>query len=70
MSLCQTASNKVLEALLIGLPACAVKPLQMVQNAVACLVFNQPKRAHVIPLFIELHWLPRIKVTDVSLQSA
>ena len=35
-------------ALLTGLPACAVKPLQMVQN-------DQPKRAHVTPLFIELH---------------
>ena len=45
-------------ALLTGLPACAVKPLQMVQNAAAHLVFNQPKRAHVTPLFIELHWLP------------
>ncbi|XP_072222435.1 uncharacterized protein [Leuresthes tenuis] len=45
-------------ALLTGLPACAVKPLQMVQNAAARLVFNQPKRAHVTPLFIELHWLP------------
>ena len=40
------------------LPACAVKPLQMVQNTAARLVFDQPKRAHVTPLFIELHWLP------------
>uniref|UniRef100_A0A8C6L387 Reverse transcriptase domain-containing protein n=1 Tax=Nothobranchius furzeri TaxID=105023 RepID=A0A8C6L387_NOTFU len=45
-------------ALLTGLPACTVRPLQMVQNAAARLVFNQPKRAHVTPLFIELHWLP------------
>ena len=45
-------------ALLTGLPACAVKPLQMVQNAATRLVFDQPKRAHVTPLFIELHWLP------------
>src|SRR4029434_12740 len=45
-------------ALLTGLPACIVKPLQMIQNAVACLGFNQPKRAHVTPLFIDLHWLP------------
>ena len=41
-------------ALLTGLPVCAVKPLQMVQNAVARLVFNRPKRAHVTPLFVEL----------------
>ncbi|XP_070402416.1 uncharacterized protein [Nothobranchius furzeri] len=45
-------------ALLTGLPGCTVRPLQMVQNAAARLVFNQPKRAHVTPLFIELHWLP------------
>src|SRR4029434_2902355 len=45
-------------ALLTGLPACVVKPLQMIQNAAARLVFNQPKRAHVTPLLIELHWLP------------
>src|SRR4029434_6613122 len=36
-------------AILIGLPACVVKPLQMIQNAAARLVFNQPKRAHVTP---------------------
>ncbi len=30
----------------------------MIQNAVARLVFNKPKRAHVTPLFISLHWVP------------
>ena len=30
----------------------------MVQNVAACLVFDQPIRAHVTPLFVELHWLP------------
>ena len=34
-------------ALLTGLSACVVKPLQMVQNVAAHLVFNQPKRVHV-----------------------
>ncbi len=34
------------------------KPLQMIQNAAARLVFNEPKRAHVTPLFVSLHWLP------------
>ncbi len=29
----------------------------MIQNAAARLVFNEPKRAHVTPLFISLHWL-------------
>ncbi len=44
-------------ALLAGLPSNTIKPLQMIQNA-AELVFNEPKRAHVTPLFISLHWLP------------
>ncbi len=42
---------------LAGLPN-TIKPLQMIQNAAARLVFNEPKRAHVTPLFISLHWLP------------
>ncbi len=32
-------------ALLAGLPSSTIKPLQMIQNAVARLVFNEPKRA-------------------------
>ncbi len=43
--------------LLGGLPSNTIKPLQMIQNAAARLVFNEPKRAHVTPLFISLHWL-------------
>ncbi len=42
----------------------------MIQNAVAWLVFNEPKRAHVTPLFISLHWLPvaaRIKFKTLML---
>ncbi len=30
----------------------------LIQNAAARLVFNEPKRAHVTPLFVSLHWLP------------
>ncbi len=45
-------------ALLAGLPSCTIKPLQMIQNATARLVFSEPKRAHVTPLFISLHWVP------------
>ena len=45
-------------SLLVGLPACIVKPLQRIQNAAAHVVFNQPKQAHVTPLFVSLHWLP------------
>src|SRR4029434_8684229 len=57
-------------ALLTGLPAFSVKHPQMIQNAGARLVFNQPKRAHVTPLLIELHWLPvaaRIKFKSLML---
>ncbi len=45
-------------ALLAGLPANSIKPLQLIQNAAARLIFNEPKRTHVTPLFIKLHWLP------------
>ncbi len=45
-------------ALLAGLPSNTIKLLQMIQNAAAWLVFNEPKRAHVTTLFISLHWLP------------
>ncbi len=44
-------------ALLAGLPASSIKPLQLIQNA-ARLIFNKPKRMHVTPRFINLHWLP------------
>ncbi len=42
----------------------------MIQNAAARLVFSKPKRAHVTPLFIFLHWLPvaaRIKFKTLIL---
>ncbi|KAM9402638.1 uncharacterized protein ACWYII_029625 [Salvelinus alpinus] len=45
-------------SLLAGLPACAIKPLQLIQNAAARLVFNLPKFSHVTPLLHSLHWLP------------
>ncbi len=45
-------------ALLAGQPACTIKPLQLIQKAAARVVFNEPKKAHVTPLFIRLHWLP------------
>ncbi len=48
-------------ALLAGLPSNTIKPLQMIQNAVARLVFNEPKRAHVTSLFVSLHWCLHIE---------
>ncbi len=46
------------DALLAGLPDSSNKPLQLILNAAARLIFNEPKRTHVTPLFINLHWLP------------
>ena len=57
-------------SLLAGLPAYLLKSLQLIQNAAARLVFNQPKRTHVTPLLVTLHWLPivaRIKFKCLSL---
>ncbi len=46
-------------ALMAGLSASSIKPLQLIQNAAARLIFNEPKkRMQVTPLFINLHWLP------------
>ncbi|KAI2657366.1 putative RNA-directed DNA polymerase from transposon BS [Labeo rohita] len=45
-------------AFLAGRPASSIKPLQLIQNAAARIIFNEPKRTHVTPLFINLHWLP------------
>ncbi|KAK5915961.1 hypothetical protein CesoFtcFv8_001506 [Champsocephalus esox] len=45
-------------SLLAGLPACAIRPLKLIQNAAARLVFNLPKFSHTTPLLRSLHWLP------------
>ncbi len=58
-------------ALLAGLPSSTIKPQQIIQNAAARLVFNEPKRAHVTPIFISLHWLPvaaRIKFKTLMVE--
>ncbi|KAK3572921.1 hypothetical protein QTP86_010564 [Hemibagrus guttatus] len=44
-------------SLLAGLPLNATRPLQMLQNAAARLVFNLPKFSHTTPLLHSLHWL-------------
>ncbi|KAK3543978.1 hypothetical protein QTP70_032738 [Hemibagrus guttatus] len=41
-----------------GLPLKAIRPLQMIQNAAARLVFNLPKFSPTTPLLRSLHWLP------------
>ncbi|KAI5094454.1 hypothetical protein C0J45_16178, partial [Silurus meridionalis] len=45
-------------SLLAGLPLNAIRPLQIIQNAAARLVFNQPKFSNPTPLLHSLHWLP------------
>uniref|UniRef100_A0AAQ4RUE2 Reverse transcriptase domain-containing protein n=1 Tax=Gasterosteus aculeatus aculeatus TaxID=481459 RepID=A0AAQ4RUE2_GASAC len=43
-------------SLLAGLPATAIRPLQLIQNAAPRLVFNLPKFSHTTPLLRSLHW--------------
>ncbi len=45
-------------ALLAGIPASSIKPLQLIQNTSARLIFNELKKTHITPLFINLYWLP------------
>ncbi|KAK3553457.1 hypothetical protein QTP70_003500 [Hemibagrus guttatus] len=45
-------------SLLAGLPLNAIRPLQMIQNAAARLVFNLPKFSNTTPMLSSLHWLP------------
>ncbi|KAI5610316.1 hypothetical protein C0J50_5139, partial [Silurus asotus] len=45
-------------SLLTGLPLNTIRPLQMIQNAAARLVFNLSKFSHTTPLLRSLHWLP------------
>ncbi len=45
-------------ALLAGLPASSIKPLQLIQYNSARLISNELKRTHATLLFINLHWLP------------
>ncbi len=35
-----------------------LKPLKLIQNPAARLIFNESKRTHITSLFINLHWLP------------
>ena len=62
-------------SLLASLPACVIQLLQLIQNAVARLVFNLPKSANVTPLLWSLHWLPvaawiRFKVLTLAYAAA
>jgi len=45
-------------AVLVGLPASTVAPLQRAQNAAARLVLGLDRRSHIKPARKRLHWLP------------
>ena len=45
-------------SLLYGVPKCHIDKLQRVQNAAARLVVMQGKFCHIIPVLLQLHWLP------------
>ena len=47
-------------SLLADLLASAIRPLQLIQNAAARLIFNVPRYTHTTPLLTNLHWLPVI----------
>lgn len=55
--------------LLECLPACAIRPLQLVQNSAAWLAFDQPKRLHVAPLLIDLPMAAQFKYKSYKLIS-
>ena len=50
-------------AVLAGLPAATLAPLQRVLNAAARLVLDLKPRDHAIPALRELHWLPMHRIT-------
>ncbi len=60
-------------ALLAGLPACTIKPLQLIQNAAARVVFNEPKKSSRYPSLHQVTLATKsrshqIQGTDVCLQ--
>ena len=56
--LAASSTSLYCNALLAGLPAATLKPLQRVQNAAARLVLYLKWSDHITPALRELHWLP------------
>lgn len=53
-------SDKItmVNALYLGLPACTIYKLQLIQNAAARLLTGVGRRDHITPSLRTLHWLP------------
>ncbi len=51
-------------ALLVNMPACHVNRLKLLQNTAARIITDAPRRNHITPTLIELHWLPIAKRID------
>ena len=51
-------------SLLFGVPECHLHKLQRVQNAAACLIFQESRFCHITPLLKSLHWLPVVISND------
>ena len=45
-------------SLFYNIPACQFGKLQRIQNAAARLILNESKFCHIIPLLMNVHWLP------------
>ena len=54
-------------ALLCGATKSALQPLQRFQNVCARVVSKVPRRAHITPSLVHLHWLPILKRIDYKL---
>ncbi len=51
-------------ALLVNMPACQLNRLKLLQNTAARIITGTPRRNHITPILIELHWLPIAKRID------
>ncbi len=45
-------------ALLVNMPAGQINRLKLLQNTAARIITGTPRRSHITPVLIQLHWLP------------